>query len=220
MDDLYRKLNSHLDVLLNQVYDLGMAQHIYREVRSMVEANPQILTSNHFYAWMDHTYTTTMIVGIRRLVDADPRQKGSISFMTFLSDIRNKPQILSRSTYKDLYKSQRSELPESYQDEQFDQLAGVGANHVDPAVVDKELEELKRVTKKLKRYVDKRVAHYDSESPPGGPSYKDIDEAFEFLSGLLSRYYQFFRAESFSLGPYIQYDWKQIFRLAWIPESD
>jgi hypothetical protein len=220
MNDLYKKLDSHLDKLLNQMHELRMAQHIYYEVRKIVESNEQILTSNHFYAWMDHTYTTTMIVGIRRLVDADSKQEGSISFITFLSDVRKNPHILSRSTYKDLYKSMHSELPESYQDEQFDRLAGVGVIHVDPAVVDQEIEELKRVTQKLKKYVDKRVAHYDRRSPPLGPSYKDIDEAFEFLSGLLSRYYQFFRAASFSLGPYIQYDWKQIFRVAWIPESD
>ena len=139
---------------------------------------------------------------------------------TFLSDIRKNPHILSRSTYKDLYKNMHSELPESYQDVQFDQLTGVGVSHVSPAVVDQEIEELKRVTQKLKKYVDKRVAHYDRKSPPLAPSYKDIDEAFEFLGGLLSRYYQFFRGASFSEGPYIQYDWKQIFRLAWIPESD
>jgi hypothetical protein len=220
MNDLYRKLDSHLDKLRNQMHELRMAQHIYYDVRNIVESNEQILTANHFYAWMDHTYTTTMIVGIRRLVDADSKQEGSISFITFLSDIRKNPHILSRIAYKNLYKYMHSERPESYQDEEFDRLAGVGVSHVDPAVVDQEIEELKRVTQKLKKYVDKRVAHYDRKYLPLGPSYKDIDEAFEFLNGLLSRYYQFFRAASLSLGPYIQYDWKQIFRVAWIPESD
>lgn len=217
MNSLYGKLDSQLDILLKQMHELSMAQHIYYEVRNIVDANQQILTSNHFYAWMDHTYTTTMIVGIRRLVDPDSR---SISFMTFLSDIKSNPHILSRSTYKGLYKTMCSELSESYQDEQFDQLVGGGASHVDPAVVEQELEGLKTITFKLKKYANKRVAHYDRDSPPLGPSYKEIDEAFEVLSNLLLRYHQFFRAASFSLGPYIQYDWKKIFRVAWIPQSD
>lgn len=220
MNSLYKKLDSHLDKLLNQMHELRTAQHIYYEVRDIVKSNPEIQVPSHFYAWMDHTYTTTMIVGIRRLVDSDTRQQGSISFLTFLSEIRNAPQILSRSSYKNLYRSMHSELPEAFQDEEFDRLAGVGANHVDPIAIDEQIEELKRVTKTLKKYVDKRIAHYDRTPPPLGPSYKDIDEAFDFLSELLSMYYQHFRAASLSLGPYIQYDWKEIFRKAWIPKSD
>lgn len=217
MNSLYGKLDSQLDILLKQVHELNMTRHIYYEVRNIVEANQQLLTSNHFYAWVDHTYTTTMIVGIRRLIDPDAR---SISFVTFLSDIKSNPHILSRSMYKGLYRSMCSELPESYQDEQFDQLAGAGANHVDPAVIEQELKELKRITSKLKKYANKRVAHYDGNSPPLGPSYKEIDEAFDILINLLLRYYHFFRAASFSLEPSIQYDWKKIFRVAWISQSD
>lgn len=217
MNSLYGKLDSQLDTLLKQMHELRMAQHIYYEVRKIVETNQQILTSNHFYSWMDHTYTTTMIVGIRRLVDTDTR---SISFVTFLSDIKSDPHVLSRSTYKDLYKTVRSEVPERYQDENFDQLAGAGASHVDPADVAQELKKLQAITGKLKKYTNKRVAHYDSKAPPLGPSYREIDEAFDVLNNLLLRYYQFFRAASFSLGPHIQSDWKKIFRVAWISQSD
>ena len=217
MNNLYGKLDSQFNIILEQIHGLNMARHIYYEVRSVVESNQQILTSNHFYSWMDHTYTVTMIMGIHRLVDPDPR---SISFVTFLSDIKSNPHILSRSTYKGLYESMCSQLPESYQDEQFDRLVSTGADHVDPATVEQELEELKTITWKLKKYANKRVAHYDGNSPPLGPSYKEIDEAFDILCNLLLRYYHFFRAASFSLGPHIQYDWKQIFRVAWIPQPD
>lgn len=217
MHDLYGKLDSQLDSLLQQVDDLNTARHIYYEVRSMVEANQQILTSNHFYTWMDNTYTTTMLVGIRRLVDSDA---SSISFVTFLSAIKSNPHILSRSTYKGLYKKMGLGFPESYQDEKFDQLAGIGAPHVDPAVVEQELEELKTITSKLRKYANKRIAHYDSKPPPPGPSYKEIDEAFDILYDLLVKYYLFFRATSFSRKPCIDYDWKEIFQVAWIPQPD
>jgi hypothetical protein len=217
MNNLYKKLDLQLDILLEQMHELNMARHIYYEIKSVVESNQQILTSNHFYSWMDHTYTTTMIMGIRRLVDHDSR---SISFVTFLSDIRDNPHILSRSTYKGLYESMCSQLPESYRDEQFDELVGTGLDHVDPAIVEQELEKLRIITCKLKKYANKRVAHYDNNSPPLGPSYEEINEAFNILRELLLKYHHFFRAASFSLGPYIQYDWKQIFRVAWIPPLD
>jgi hypothetical protein len=211
MDALYQKLNSWLDILNQELHELRINQHIFWEVQEIIKNNPKINHGNHFYTFMGSMYASAMSVAIRRQIDPDKR---SVSFLRLLEEIRDNPTVVSRTRYKACYGN--SPLPEEYQDDCFDRFVGPERDYVDAAVVANEIAELKSKTIGLKKYVNKRVAHYDQAKFKAFPKFQDVDDALDYLESLFKRYMQLFRAVHYDVKLYWQYDWKGIFCHAWI----
>ena len=62
-----------------------------------------------------------------------------------------------------------------------DSYVGAGREYLDQTIVQSELDELANKTAKLKRFVNKRVAHHDEKKFDAIPKYRDLDEAIDFL---------------------------------------
>ncbi len=204
---------SGLDTLGTEIRDLQKSQHIFWEVQKIIQANPKINVSNAFYAWMGSMYAAAMSVAIRRLVDKGPN---SISFMRLLCEVLEHPVVLSRARYKSRFVNSQS--PEDYQDRDFDRQVGRGRDYIDPATVSSQIQTLKLKTDGLRKYVNKRVAHYDEKEFKAVPKFQDVDDAIDCLDHLLTRYLLLVRAvyQRTAL-PTPTYDWKEIFRHPWIP---
>ena len=213
MDALHKKLNSWLDVLIHEIRELRIDQHIFWELQEIVSKNSKINTGNHFYVFVGGMYASAMSVAIRRLVDSNSR---SISFLRLLQEIQSEPMVLSRARYRACYGN--SPLPRDFQDDCFDRFVGRGRNCVDPVAVEREIAELKAKTSALKKYVNKRVAHHDRKQFKTFPTFQDVDDAVDYLEHLTKRYVQLFRAIDLTLMPQFMYDWKSIFRHPWIEE--
>ncbi len=70
------------------------------------------------------------------------------------------------------------------------------------------------------KYADRRIAHFDERAISSIPTFLDLDKCIDFLEMLIKKYYLLFRAGSLnSILPVSQnrYDWKAIFKEAWIP---
>ena len=83
-----------------------------------------------------------------------------------------------------------------------------------------DLEELKSKAKICEKYADRRIAHSDKRAISSIPTFPDLDKCIDFLELLIKKYYLLFRAGSLnSILPVSQnrYDWKAIFKEAWIP---
>ena len=214
-DERYEMLNGWLDILQKEVIDLRVSQHIFWEVQEIIRANPRINIGSSFYEWMGSMYVAAMSVAVRRQVDED---KASVSFLRLLKEVKRYPKVLSRSRYKSRF---TNPAPENYKNGSFDKLAGPGRDHVDPAVVEAEIADLRTKTDELRKYVNKRVAHYDKAHFGRFPTFQDLDDAIDYLEVLLKRYMNLFRAIHLgSALPVWQYDWKKVFRYPWIdPET-
>lgn len=212
MDVLYEKLHGWLDVLDDQVKGLRVNQHIFWEVQKIIRANPIIDKPNHFYGWMTENYATAMSVTVRKLADRDSR---TISFHRFLEEIRNNPVVISRRRFKDNFVN--GNYSERDADETFDQLIGANRDHIDSSVVEYEINTLLIKTSKLKRFVDKRIAHHENSEFDDFPTFQELDEAIGYLEELIRHYYSIF--ECMGTGDLIgswAYDWKAIFYHPWI----
>ena len=208
------KLHDVLDVLKSEVQSLVINRHVFWEVQDIIRKNQRIQIGSTFYDWMGSAYATSMSVAVRRQVDEDSR---SISFVNFLKQIQARPHLVSRAWYKSLFAN--GNYPANWPDACFDRLAGRGQQHVQADFVASEIVALKARTKHVARYVNKRVAHRDAHDFRPLPKFRDIDAAVGHLDRLTVRYLNLLRGMSLTTTlPTWQYDWKEIFRHAWLVE--
>ena len=111
--------------------------------------------------------------------------------------------------------------PRRFADCGFDGLVGPRQPHVSPRAIAREIRTLEKKTYKLKRFVDKRIAHHDKSRVRRLPTYQELENAIAYLELLVLRYLALFRAvHRQNLLPAWPYDWKKIFRYPWIPQED
>ena len=152
-----------------------------------------------------------MAVAVRKLVD--PR-KDIISYRRLLEEIRDNPTIISRTRFR--RNVVEANYDEGLADLDYDSYVGAGREHLDPADVQAELDELANKTTKLKTFVNKRIAHHDEKEFDAIPKYRDLDESIDFLLVIHKKYFQILRCLGYdSLLPPLG-DWKSVFRYPWL----
>ena len=210
IDEMYQELNEELDVIHDEVLNLRSDQYIFWEVQHIIGANPSINVYNEFYSWMNLAYAASMSAAIRRRVD---KRKDTISFVGFLRRLARQASVVTRARYKSLSITALKD----YMDGDFDQLAGVGRDTMNPTEIQRDIDDLIAKANVVKRYTDSTIAHHAKVPPPVIPKFTDLDEAIELLEKLLKKYFLLFRATGPSSAlPQITYDWKAIFRVPWI----
>lgn len=210
-DRLYQKWDKWIDELGDEITNLWWQRLVYSEVREIVRSNVAIHEPGDFFHWLSVWYSSSMAVAVRRLGD---RHQNSISYRKLLEGIRDHPDIISRTRFKKRFVG--GVYQEFQADLDLDNHIGAGREHIDPAFVTKEIHELETRTASLKHYVDKRVAHHDKKEFNAVPPYSDLDDAIDFLWRLHQRYYPIFRSWPFGDFPSFGYDWKKVFRYAWL----
>jgi len=214
-DDQFAKWNKWLDKIYADIQGLLVNRHIFREVQKTIQANPKIQIGSSFYEWMGNVYATAAVIGVRRQRDKD---KKSVSFARLLEEIQGVPEVISRERYIALYTD--SVLPMDFANRNFDKLIGHGCSHIDPKMVENDLDLLIKKSKKLKNFVNKRIAHFNKSAFKNPPTYAELDECLDYLEKLLKKYLSIFRAEvHLRIVPVWQYDWKQIFKYPWIEKT-
>ena len=79
------------------------------------------------------------------------------------------------------------------------------------------MEELQRAARSARLYVDQHVAHDQAEPTAEPPTLEELHAAIDTLGALFKRYTVVLTAgEYISLEPFIQSDWKAIFRTPWL----
>lgn len=226
-ESITEKWNRWFDTICKDLVDLHYYRTIYREVCSMVDANPAIQTPSSFYVFLGSGYVTLTFIIIRRQVagvefgDTEDtcrltRDKDSISLARLLFDISTHPEEVSRQRFHRLYAGLgRSE---ARIDSEFES-AGVdaGRDFVDPDMVTSDLTALMRATRSLHKYVDKMVAHVDTSGWMGMiPTFGDLDDAIDTLSSVCGKYSKLVRTGDYCFEPIIPPTWKAVFRVPWI----
>lgn len=214
-DQLYEKWDKWIDVLGDEITNLWWQRLVYSGVREIVSNNAEIHEPGDFFFWLSVWYSSSMAVAVRRLADRD---SDSVSYRRLLEGIRDNPQVLSRTRFKQRFVD--GVYMEFQADLDLDNHIGPGRDCIDPALVAKEISELESRTASLKHYVDKRVAHRDKKEVVSVPAHKELEDAVDFLWALHRRYYPIFRSWPFGDFPSFGYDWKQVFQQAWLPSEE
>ena len=213
MDQKFAKWDRWLDTIYQEVVSLVEHQQIFEKVQNIIRANPEIQKPNEFYRFLEDTYGAFIAIGIRRQIKP---HRDSISLVGLLEDIIGNPSMLSRRRFVELYPANMQLGMSHIFDERF---LGSCTDHIDPAIVQRDLDELEAHTCKVEKYADKCVAHTDKQGPPI-PTFAELDHPIDCLKKLTTKYSLLIKAEDLTntfVPPFItEVDMEEIFRVAWI----
>ena len=212
MDQKFEKWDRWICTIYKDVVKLVEHQQIFGKVQDIIKANLEIQKPNEFYRFLEDTYGAFIAIGIRRQIK--PQKGGSL--VGLLEDIRENPSVMSRERFVELYRTDMQSGASRTFDERF---SGSCTNHIDPAIVQRDLDELEAHTCKVEKYADKCVAHTDKQVPPI-PTFAELDPPIDCLKKLVIKYVFLLKAECLTnnfVPPFItEEDMEMIFNVPWI----
>jgi len=197
---------------------LLLNDHVFWEFQKVVERNDQFLkASGLFTQFIAQAHAQSAAVGIRRHAKAD---KDSISIMSFLCEVRDHPQTVSREHYMSLYEGKEGWHIQLGQRD-FDRVAGEGSRHIPSRIAEEQIQAIRGAVDSVEHYVDRRIAHYDKRDLARPlPKFSELTDALKVLEEIVILYWRLLKGLSLTtMDPIIMDDWKDIFRFVWEPKS-
>lgn len=214
--NLRRKWRGWVTRVEQELTNPVISRHIYNQVRKIVLANPDIRRPSDFHIWLVHNYFVATSVGIRRLTDADAR---SVSLTRLLHDIQRHSCALTRVSYVRPFPVWLKHAGSR----QFDRFAGPGNTSLDPRIPQDDLKRIETKEKRIRKFVNKRVAHLDRRNRRFRPQrFDELDSMITLLERLFLKYKLLLTGISISsntLLPTWAYDWKAILREPWLRDA-
>lgn len=160
------------------------------------------------------TYGITQSVAVRRQAETSERV---ISIGALLGEIRRDPERLTRVWFVSLY----DDDDQSYANRAWEDGWFSGPDdHVSPDAVDVDLTRLATASKKVRRYVDKNLAHRDRRLAKELPTFADLNAAIDTIGDVSTRYAALLTATHWAtLVPIAQYNWLAPFLEPWIKDK-
>jgi AbiU2 len=189
----------YVETIKHQVWELHHHRALWREMRqALLAASPEETTFLDHYARL---YGERQLIALRRLVDTDSR---TISLARLLTELSEHPATMTRGRHVELWSipadptDVRHEWLTKDANESFDPYADGDGDNVDPGQVAKDLDAWKSTCQKIKKIVDKRIAHFEAVDDTAIPTatYDDLDRAIDDVGKFISKYTLLFTASS------------------------
>jgi hypothetical protein len=214
MDERIQKWIRWLDAIEWDVQSLVLYKSVFWELQQIIDHNKDIQLNSAFYRYMGDTFVAYAAIGVRRHVKIN---EDSISLARLLSEISNDPSRITLGYFLGL---QSDSQFHPFMEGGFRQYCEEGENYVSPLKVQEDLGRLKEIAHAIEDFADKRIAHRDSRELKELPVFTDLNKSIEELDKLFIKYNHMLKGVSMnSLMPTFQYDWKAIFRIAWIKSN-
>lgn len=210
-----RRWRKRLPALTEELTRLLRSKEIFWGLQEVAQGNPAIQNPAAFFDWMRINYVIALSIGVRRL--ADPSED-SLSLWRFLYEVLEHPGVINRRAHRALYRGE----PSIHADRTFDNLVGRGRGALSQRAVRADLRAIEDAHKRIRRFVNKRVAHRTSKGAIRHlPTYKDLNDALAVFDRILCKYYTLLTASGMTTAYATpQYDWRDVLRVAWIPAGD
>jgi hypothetical protein len=213
---LFKKWNDWLSIIHTDIQWLLTNYYIYKEIHEIVKKNENIQKNNAIFAWMSTVCTDYLVMGIRRQID---KRKDSISIVRLIEAIKKNPKVIYRKRFVGMYEATPNmvrALPKYFGNRDFDKLAGVDREYIDPKILDSDIIGLKLKAEKIKEVANKMIAHIDEDDFKDCLSQDEIEDCLDYLEALLKKYLSLFRATDYDIIPVFQFDWLRVLREPWI----
>lgn len=214
MNQKLAKWQTWIDSIYPQIVELVTNRHTFSsKIAATIRNNPNIQKPNSFYLFIGQTYFDYATMTIRRQIKP---QRASISFVGLLKEIREHPCILSRKRFVDSYPLCLRDDANCIFDEKF---IGRCTDHLDPNLVQQDIEELKVHRNKLEEFTDRRVAHHDKRPPQNLPTFSELDACINCLEKLIRKYFLLIKTEDPGedlTAKFVKDYWHEIFNQPWI----
>lgn len=214
-DEKWQKM---LETIVEELADLRANHHIFQEFMKIVESNPKLPDNSLFIVWAWKNYLFTAAMGVRRQLSD---KYHDVSLVNLLEEIKAEPEVLSRERYASLFRGTGLESDFCYINSCFDSIVGEGRAFLDPADIEKDMNDLKTTAECLKDYATKTIAHAgrDATSIKVVPTIKDLDASLDLFEQVLKKYFALINAGGIELPTVAQEPWKEIFSIPWLADK-
>jgi len=208
--------------IIQEMVDLAVIRRVFADVARIVENNPALQQRSAFYHVFTVNYVHSVLMYVRRQVKPDPR---SVGLIMLARDLRDNCHLITQDYYVSLYTRKAVDDQDRIDREQWGRsdfqkaFGGTTKTHLDPVIIEADIDELQAIYDASKGFTDRRIAHLDRREPTRIPTLPELDGWCDTLNGKLQKYISLLEATHFVIEPIFQHDWKDIFRTAWLPES-
>lgn len=208
MDHKLKKWIKWLSVIEEDISELAIGKRIYWQIWQLLKDNEKTHKNLILFHYLNNSYVSYAVMGIRRQMKIN---KQSISFVRLLEEIKASPELISRKYFVSLY---------SHSDtghEQFNAFSRSKYIHIDPDLVQEDIEELKKYSNNSETLADRRLAHRDKRNISALPKFAELEDCLETLEIQARKYHFIFHAEHLDVLPdYDKPDLKQILYESWL----
>jgi hypothetical protein len=198
-----------IERLRNEVEHLLWLRNTWREVQEIIRANPRLDTPSPFYDFINYSYATATATGVRAVIY---RSGAAVCFERFLNEIKRHKQALTRDA---LVRTHGPRFESVY-----NRLVGDGA--LTSAVIEEDVQVLKRDSQIVKKHVDTQVAHFERAPSDLPPRFRDLHTALDHLELVALKYSVLLTGvDRPSLAPLVDWSTFGVLTIPWIvQESD
>lgn len=204
----------------NDIADLVEDRYVFNEITSIVKKNQKLNKDNLFWDFLRTNYVASMVLGVCRQADIN---KNSLSLVNLLNEIFENPEVIIKEWFVAQYQkgkqgeTKRAVVRQGEAD--FEKNFGRG-NFIEPSIIYSDIGSLLYCTREIKKFRNKRIAHKDKNHKlKFNVNFNDLNKAIDALEQTTIKYNLLLNQSGYidsTLLPAIQYDWQEIFRIAWI----
>jgi hypothetical protein len=207
--------------LQKELIDLVNNQRVFNGIREIISNNPDIQQHSIFYTVFGANYADSVLMYLRRLAK---RNKQGVSLIDLLEDLKQNAEMLTREWYTSEFGAESGhnrldEINAKNVEFTFDQhFAGEIESHLDPEVVQQDIDLLDSIHEACEELVDWRIAHLERKSPSSIPTFDDLSRWIGEVRQVFWKYNLLLFSTDLQVETVLTHNWKAIFRVAWIAE--
>lgn len=236
-----KRWRQFIDIAVDEVTFLNHYARMRDQFNLIASQSPVANVKSEFWPFITQAFAHEMIFRICRITEGQTRdRKGRIrkhmevsSLMALLEEFAEHPNYLSREGYlgitslsvEEYLKKNPSRIqpPDHYDYErlnkEFDELAGKGESHISKVQIKSDIEALIKVTKRLKAYRNKHIAHLSVKKGRfKNPQLVELSRAIMRIDKIMRKYFLALNCASIQLD-FGHVDITDIFMTPWISDD-
>jgi len=201
--------------IAKDVVDMRAARRVWEGFNTIVGVAPEPARKySTFHTFFTGAYIRSQGLAVRRQVEV---ADDVVSLGRLLDRIAKAPHVLTRERYLARLHPKTTGLGNKF----FDDLVGPGAEAIDAAVPIQQLADLRSKTAKVKKWVDKEIAHFDPKTGQfsQGLTFGDVHAGLDAIFETMNHYNRLLLGSTTS-GSVTMDPWESVFRYVWIPDDD
>lgn len=178
---LRRRWRARLPRMLDEISDLLAKREIFWGLQEIAKKNPKVVSPAAFFHWLSTNYIDAMTIGVRRFVD---QSKDTHSLWRMLFEILEHPGAINRRSHTSFYRN----TPPNFGNTSFSNVAHTKGQYLSQQRVRSDLRAIENASSRIRRFVNKRVAHLASEGQlRRAPNFTDLDTALDTIDRILCK---------------------------------